>query len=184
MLPPQAHPAAGAHSSGQALLVSGNTERMESWRLKQNKFLQTPAKNALLPKASASSGSIWPGRGRTARHGETRRPPEKSVIRSALSKNRVFSGHRTERRRPKNAVDLISKMGKWPGSVWLLACPVSRLLCSPSEPLHPAAQPGSRPFLPCIKRSVAVEREGEDPSGHRMPTQGITGLGECTVAPG
>lgn len=87
-------------------------------RLKQNKILQTPAKHALLPSAlPAAPGWAeawhWP-------QTDTHTPPEKGVSRSAVSKNRVFSGHGTERHQPGNAVAFISRAVTWPRSAQLL----------------------------------------------------------------
>lgn len=45
---------------------------------------------------------------------ETHKPPEKSVSRSCTFQNKVFSGHRTERCQPENAVGLISQTVKQP----------------------------------------------------------------------
>lgn len=61
----------GTHSSCWAPPGPGATEQVESLRLGQKQPLQTPARSAWLHEPSASSSSIWPVRGRAARHRNT-----------------------------------------------------------------------------------------------------------------
>lgn len=105
--PPACCPAPGAHSSPLG------PPRLQGHRVGGELEAQTktvPPNHGtkhLASEPSTSSSSIWPIQGRAASHREKHnKPPEKGVSRSALSKNRVFSGHGIERQPAKKRCGL------------------------------------------------------------------------------
>lgn len=142
-----------------------------------------PSTKRVASEPSVSPAASGLSEAGAARHKERHnKPPEQGVSRSALSKNRVFSGHGTQQRRPENTVDFISKMEKRPARFHSSVPSLRGLTWPPATcvtlgPPHLRGRPPQLPArlaqglrLPCSTRSEAKEEEGTGAySSGRLP---------------